>query len=227
MLINDLLWCVIGLLGGVITSFFFYKIGLHKKNIEYNILSETIVSKEIMLLDNIYISYDFDNNDDIYKSTVIFKNIGNTVIDKNDFGQNAPLSFATEGKIFLIMNSSKDIISNKNTDTILNENNIPVNFDYLEPKEEISYDIYHSGTLEILGHLKGGKISKKESPVPSHYSKYILISMIVINFLSIVLISHSIKKFIEFKNQQDDINVNQTTLIQKLFEYSQENNTEQ
>lgn len=165
---TNLFWCVMGLLGGLVTSIIFYYIGLKRKSLTYEITTTTLISNNASQLENLIISYNNKPIDNLYISNIKIINNGNCIIEKNDFVPLAPLSVTTTGKF---------IADSKNGMTLFTKNEynnvyplfrydeadvctgVIIAFDYISKKESITCTVFHTGSIEFGGKLKEGKIS--------------------------------------------------------------------
>lgn len=163
----NLFWCITGILGGAVLSFIishhFYVKGLKKRILTYNIsTSEVIKNYYIKNLDDIIIIYNSNIIDKLFVSHIRIKNIGNTIIEKQDFIPSHQLSISTSG-IFIRLPKDKELnFFNQENDIHLNfneENNcITLDFDCLCKTSLIYLTILHTDNINFDGILKDGKI---------------------------------------------------------------------
>lgn len=97
---SNLFWCIVGIIGGAIVSTIFYLASKKRKVISYKISTTTLISSKCSKLKKLKISYKNIEIDNLYVSTIKIKNIGNCIIENNDFAPSAPLSLKTD-EIFL------------------------------------------------------------------------------------------------------------------------------
>lgn len=76
---------------------------------------------EVNLIDELEIKYNTHKIKSLYSSSIVIRNTGNSIIDKNDFALSNPLSFITNGE-FLInsKNQSSLFTSNRNDSLAVN-----------------------------------------------------------------------------------------------------------
>lgn len=176
---SNLFWCIIGIVGGaifsLIISLIFFLVGLKRKKLNYNIQTFCLVSQKINQIKGLEVKYNSKEIENLYSSTITIKNIGNSVIEKQDVSPSCPLSLSTNG-VFLSkdFNDTNLYSSNKTNHvfasfTIDESNNearhIILNFEYMAKKEEWTCTVLHTGDITFNGVLKDGKISntaKKE-----------------------------------------------------------------
>lgn len=71
---SSALWGVIGLVGGIIVSSFFYFLGIKRKSLIYDITTTTLVSKNATQIEKLNITYDNKPIKNLYTSTIKIKN---------------------------------------------------------------------------------------------------------------------------------------------------------
>lgn len=163
---SSILWGIIGLIGGALTSLFFYSIGKKRKKISYYITTTTLVSCNATQINDLNIQYKEKPIQDLYTSTITFRNIGNCIIETSDFALSAPLSLITDGE-FLI---NRDLDTQMTTKDAPNQVSLHmemadgackksiIQFDYIPKKERMSFNVFHTGEIQVSGQLKDGKI---------------------------------------------------------------------
>lgn len=104
---SSALWGIIGLIGGFIISFIFYKISNKNKKIIYTKNSQTLITNNLSEIDGLNITYKSQPIMNLTSTTVIIKSIGKDIISMNDFGKATPFCITTTGKFLL----QDDIIS--------------------------------------------------------------------------------------------------------------------
>lgn len=176
---SNLFWCIIGIVGGavfsLIISLIFFLVGLKRKKLNYNIQTFCLVSKKINQIKGLEVKYNSKEIENLYSSTISIKNVGNSVIEKQDVSPSCPFSISTNG-VFLLnnvndtnlysSNKTNHVFASFNIDESNNETrHIILNFEYIAKKEEWTYTVLHTGDITFDGVLKDGKISniaKKE-----------------------------------------------------------------
>lgn len=159
---SSTLWGIISIISGILVSFFFYYIGKNKSSIVYTIKTQDLVLSEASDLEGLCVYYKNKPIKSLRVSTVNIGNTGNSLIVANDFS--LPLSIVTTGEFFLYLNNNivaPLLFGNLHLQFDSTESNnlkkILVKFDYIPKKASISYTIYHTGELSIIGKLKDGK----------------------------------------------------------------------
>lgn len=165
---SNLFWCIIGALFSLFISSLFYFIGIKRKRLTYSIKTFCLVSNKINQINGLEVKYNSNIIDDLYSSTITIKNIGNSVIEKQDFAPSCPISISTNGQFLVDETSATNLFSSNkannvnisfNTSENNVTNNIIINFDYLSKKEELTCSIFHTGKISFDdGVLKDGKI---------------------------------------------------------------------
>lgn len=168
---SSALWGIIGLIGGIIVSSFFYFISIKRKSLIYDITTTTLVSKNVTQIENLRIIYNNKPISNLYTSTIKIKNNGNSIIERSDFAPSAPLSLKTDGQFLINSDTGTKLLTENNCNSVYplietDENGICkktiINFDYISKKETISCTVFHTGTLSICGKLKDGKLKNNE-----------------------------------------------------------------
>ncbi len=165
---QNLFWCIIGILGGAVLSFIishhFYVKGLKKRILTYDISTRKVIDNfYIEKIDSIKITYDSNIIDKLFFSRIWVKNMGNTMIEKQDFVPSHQLSISTSG-IFIRFPKDYELSSFVNTENDIHlnfneENNcITFDFDYLSKTFLMYLNILHTDNINFDGILKDGKI---------------------------------------------------------------------
>lgn len=190
---SNLFWCIIGITGGAIASFFisyvFYFKGLTRKRISYDIKTFSIVSNKINQIKGLEVKYNSIEIENLYSSTITIRNIGNSIIRQQDLVPSCPISLSTSGQF---LNAKMEVIeshpANKKTQYNLsfeNKNNIcnyvKFDFDYIPKKAVITYSIFHTGNINFNGDLMEGDVV-----TPSENQHRRKIFNIILNILSII-----------------------------------------
>lgn len=176
---SNLFWCIIGIVGGAIASFLisyiFYFKGLTKKRISYDIKTSPIFSniKKIKGLEIKYNSIEIEN---LYFSEITIKNIGNSIIKKEDLVPSCPISVLTN-KQFSKNNIERieynSVCINANYEFSINQENncIKLDFDYIPKKAIIKFSLVHIGDIYFNGDLFDGEIisSKKNNHTKNYF----------------------------------------------------------
>ena len=166
---SNLFWCIMGIIGGAISSFlislyFYLKSFINKKILYSSMYLETVLSNSYYLGD--YFSpFDVDiiNKYD-YLALFEIRINGKSSIEANSFINKAPfrIHFNHESKI--VTNNINIKIVPSNPENIIsytiNNNDILINFECLGKGETILiYILYSDGEPELKGYLIDGKIS--------------------------------------------------------------------
>lgn len=169
---SNLFWCIVGIIGGavvsLIISLIFHLIGKTRKHISYTVKTSCLISNEISNINFLEVKYNDKKIDNLYVSKIVIKNIGNSIIEKNDFSTSNPLSINAL-KLVICNDDFKDktYMSKKNnvdwSFKLPSENSFSqllIDFDYIPKKGVINFNILHTNQIYIKGKLKDGTITK-------------------------------------------------------------------
>lgn len=164
---QNLFWCIVGMVGGAIlgflTNYYFYFKGLSKKVLKYEIDTVSIISSKINQIEGMEVKYKTKEIKDLYFSTIIIKNIGNTIIKSQDIVSSCPITVLTHDQF---LNSKIERVesnfANKNVKykLLINQMNncIKIDFDYIPKKSIIKFSLFHTGNIYLNGDLYDGEI---------------------------------------------------------------------
>lgn len=164
---SSILWGIIGLIGGFIISFIFYKLSNKKSKIVCIIDSNIIPKQYLNKTDNLDIAYLKEHNKKLIKTIIKIRLSNNIIVNKNDFGRATPFCIKVKGKFFV--NDINSIITyNFNPDNLLepkikNNSTILLDFDYLTKEDEITLVLLHTGALKVEGKLRNGSVINVDS----------------------------------------------------------------
>lgn len=184
---SSALWGIVGLIGGLLISLFFHFLEKTRKSLVFYIETSTLISNSVCKLAGLDINYDNKPITSLYYSTIQFKNNGNTIIKPTDFETSNPLSIVINRES---INSDIQIQILKendmnNTYYLINaiEDDICykaiIDFEYIPKKGTLSFMIYHSESISIVGKMQDGKLKDKES------LKWIIYLIYILTFLCI------------------------------------------
>lgn len=160
---SSILWGIIGLVGGFLVSLLFFTLSKKQRKISYSISTTPIIVKKITKISELVITYKNQNIDNLSTSYLKVKNIGNDTLEPNDFPELNKLSITTDG-VFLINSINELEITKSNkfmkmNPSLISPNKIELSFDYFDPKDEISFSVFHTGDIKVCGSIKNGKIT--------------------------------------------------------------------
>lgn len=149
---------VLGIIVGLGGSFFFYRKNKKVKKLIYRAETTVLISEDLSSYENLKILYNNENIDTLNSTTIKIRNIGNDIIEPKDFVPSMPIIIKTSDH-FLLQDFSKYKITCSDSKNRVNlekidESNFQVVFDYLNPKDEITIAILHTGDITITGDLK-------------------------------------------------------------------------
>lgn len=161
-------WGIIGLIGGFIVSFIFYKLSNKNKKILYTKNSQILVTNTLSEINGLNITYENYPIKDLTSTTITIKSVGKDIINMEDFGKATPFCIKTTEKFFLQSNINSIINKNSNPNNLIHpvvkdEATILLNFDYLSKEDEIVFVLLHTGTIDVDGKLKSGILLNKNS----------------------------------------------------------------
>ncbi len=196
---SSILWGIIGLVGGFLVSLLFFTLSKKHRKISYSISTTPIIVKKITKISELVITYKSKNIDNLSTSYIKIRNIGNDTLDVSDFPELNRLSLVTDG-VFLI-NSIDELEITKSdkfmkmNPSLISSNKIEISFDYFDPKNEITFSIFHTGDIKVCGSIKNGKIiNDTQIEKVNHYkTKFkenfplvLLLTWIIIYVLSLI-----------------------------------------
>lgn len=162
----NLIWCLAGIAGGAIVSFFisyfFYFKGLTKKRLTYEINTFCIISDKINQIEGLDVKYNSNEIKNLYSSTITIKNIGNSIIKEQDVVSLCPLSILTSGQFLkdksqYIESYPASKVSNYNL-SFCTDNCVKFIFDYIPQKAIIKFSLFHTDDISFKGDLMDGEI---------------------------------------------------------------------
>ena len=158
----------------------------------YRLFRQSIIFyvKQINQISELVVTYKNKSINNLSTSYIKIRNIGNDTLDVNDFPELNRLSLVTTG-VFLINSIDKLEITKsdkymKTNLSLISPNKIEISFDYFDPKNEISFSIFHTGHIIVCGSIKNGKMI--DNPQIAKIDHYKLIIRILIAILTIMLI---------------------------------------
>lgn len=183
----NLFWCITGIVGGAIISFlvsyFFYFKGLTKKRLTYEINTFCIVSDKVNQIKGLEVTYNSNEIDNLYSSTIIIKNIGNSIVKQQDMAPLCPISVSTSGKFLkpkneYIVSQPANKVSDYNL-SYINDSQINFNFDYIPQKAIIKFSLFHTDDIAFKGDLMDGEIVTPTENQKKQKQKRILLQIII------------------------------------------------
>lgn len=166
-MISNLFWCVMGIAGGAIISYIFYLKSQNRKRLTYEIKTFCIISNKINQIQGLEVKYNSREIENLYCSTITIRNIGNSIIKKQDLVPQCPISILTDGQLlnagsYYIESLPQNRITHYNLSSRENDgicNCIEFDFDYIPQKAIITYSLFHTGDIKFTGDLIDGKIT--------------------------------------------------------------------
>ena len=160
---SNILWGVLGILGGLIVSIIFFNLSRKTKRIQHEINSTLLVTDKMSEVKGLSIEFKGEPIPNMVSTDIVIMNTGNDTIEPLDFASKDPLSLKIDNGIFLIYNSANDFIDNNVNALIdlhlesLSSSTLKINFDYIEKGDVIILHLLHTGKVTVHGTLKKGK----------------------------------------------------------------------
>lgn len=186
-------------LSGIIFSIYFYIKGKKKKKLAFYSESTILISEKLNEYENLKISYNDENISSLTSTIVRIKNIGTDIVEPSDLIPSSPLIITTTEK-FLFNDTSqyKFFKTNKKNGVSLNkidDNSIQVIFEFLNPKDEISITVLHTGDITMNGELKTNPVKNYTAKKYENYEikynhdddTYIPSSSLLVKFISLIM----------------------------------------
>lgn len=212
---SNILWSLISIIASLSISYLFYKLSLKKKSITYDITTSCLISKEIVDINGLSVSYNSSALESLNQSTIKIKNSGNTIIDKNDIAPKTPISISTKGKFLYNMptiqlsNDDDNIVLKFEVDEVGTCSSAIIDFDFISKKQTIEFSVLHTKNIKLNGRIKDGDIIEiGNSNITVNDSKTIfnfgqkIIPAIIFSFIACFVLSIIIST-ISYQKQSD------------------------
>lgn len=159
---------IFGALGTIFTIYSYIKNRKIKKLI-FNTESTVLISESVTEYENLKIIYNNESIKSLTSTIVRIKNTGSDLVLPSDLAPSSPIIIKTTEK-FLLKEISKYDINSSNSKNIvklspLGETSLQVLFDFLNPKDEISITLLHTGDVYVEGDLI-------TNPITNHTKNY-------------------------------------------------------
>ena len=187
---SSALWGIIGLFGGILGTMFFHIIDKKKRVLSYSIDTVSLVTKKISKIPDLEITFKGKKIENLSSSTIRIGNSGNELIEASDFASLSPLRIEVEsGEFFITEESMKATMESQNQNIDLKveykDGALEIVFEYLNPKSEFEFTIWHTGDLKVCGDLKNGKL-KREAMKNSIRANRIIKSVLTITVATLI-----------------------------------------
>lgn len=195
---SPLAWLALAIIAivSLILAIYYGKKSNKKKKLQYSITSNPLITDSMSNIDGLYVSIDGIQIENLSSTTIFFSNIGNDNIDFSDFSTEKPLVIKVKDGIFTNLKSIDSYVHHrhlKNKNNVncseLNNNQVIINFEYLNPKDNFYTTFLHTGTIEVQGILKKGVVAPKESKTVNPIRKPIVINLLLILFFALLCFS--------------------------------------
>lgn len=150
--------CLVGALFSLIIALFIHFIELKQKKLSYKIKTDCIISNKIKDIKGIEAKYNATEINHLYLSTITFKNIGNSIVEKTDFSQSDPISILTDGEFLFneACNNTLPVFVNTETRKVCNK--MILDFEFLSKKDTLLCTFVHTGNIEVSVTEKTAKL---------------------------------------------------------------------
>lgn len=196
---SSALWGIIGLIGGIVISAFFYFLGIKRKSLIYDITTTILVSKNATQIEKLNITYENKPIKNLYTSTIKIKNNSNSIIEPNDFAPSVPLSLITKGEFLVFSNTGVKLFSENTSNNVyplfeVDDNivcqKVIIHFDYIAKKETISCTVFHTDSLSVSGKIKDGKLEEnsKKTNLIKYFIRGIIFGLITSYIFSSIIL---------------------------------------
>lgn len=159
---SNIFWNVVSFIGGLIITSIFFVLSLKKRKLSYSKTTTPIIVKKTSKVSDLVITYKGKNIDDLSSSYIQIKNIGNETLEEKDFPELSKLRIVTDGEFFINTVDELEITSSNKSIKIypllVSIHEIQLHFDYLDPKDTIYCNVFHTHNIDVLGHIKHGKL---------------------------------------------------------------------
>lgn len=192
---SSALWGIIGLVGGVIVSFIFHKIGLERKKLIYTIDSKALITNNLSDINGLNITYNSHQIKNLVSTTLNIKSTGKDIIEMNDFAKSSPLCIKTDGKFLFKDNINSSITKNTNSTNNItlsitdNDTTIQLVYDYFKRNDIITINLLHTGKITVDGVLKKGTVTHSNSIDKKNISDFINILGLTLGILFIIIVA--------------------------------------
>lgn len=145
---------------GVVLAFIFYFKSKSKKKLIYHIRSFNLINEEISELNELEVIYKEKKIKNLTISKVALWNSGNITIDKTDIVSLDKLKITTADEVEVFEAEVISQVDPTNNFTLnKGDNEIELNFDYIDPNQGCAIKLYHTGKnssdISLTGKIKG------------------------------------------------------------------------
>ena len=161
-----ILGTVFGLFG-IIISIYAYRKSKKTKKLTVNSESTILISEKLSQYENLKISYNSEDISSLTSTIVKIKNIGTDIVEPSDLIPSSPIIVNTTQKFLLNDSSQYEIYTSNNKNKVslvkINESSLQLMFEFLNPKDEITISLLHTGSITVSGDLKTNPIKNYTS----------------------------------------------------------------
>jgi hypothetical protein len=185
---TDIIGVTIGILGiviGIVVSYYFYKKSVRIKEPVYSIKSNNVISGSQSKYERLRVLYEDTEIENFTVSKILFFNQGSETITRQDIETSSPLRISCKNCDFLDI-STLQVNKPSNNFDILQEatERVLISFEYLDKNQGGVIQVIHTGLssedLEVYGDIKGvEKLSQIDSKQLE--SKKLILSMPFVN----------------------------------------------
>lgn len=146
-------------IAGIVAGIFLYYAGKRGALLQYKKFSTPLLTEKMNNSSGTNMSINGKPVNSLILTTIEFTNIGNKPIRSSDFASQKPLHINIKGNYY----GHSVSVGNQDLVPSLDEKNMNIYFEGLQPTEFCSVKIYHDGTLTVSGNLTTGKMVEYRS----------------------------------------------------------------
>ena len=152
---NPYIWAALSFItvASILLSIYFGLKSIPKKKFLSAYREQTIVSKQMPLLDKLTVLYDHKPIDTLSVTRFCIWNAGNATINYSDLAKNNPLYISSADDSCKIIECQLISITDasNNATCLLSENQIDITFDYFDSMDGVLLEIIHTGSpIQII-----------------------------------------------------------------------------
>lgn len=159
---SSVFWGIIGLIGGILTSYVFFRLSRKEKILSCDQYSTTLITDNLSKMKGLRITFAGEPISDLVSTSLRLNNVGGDTIESTDLAVASPLQMRTTGKFMVLEDANSFLISSEKSCSFklvqIDSQTIRIEFDYLGVGDEVYIKAFHTGDLTLTGDLKRGKI---------------------------------------------------------------------
>lgn len=167
------IWTVVSIIATLIVSHIYHKKSDKIKKLSITYLSSEIVSESLTHNTKLQFLYAGQEITSLTNSTIKICNIGSDIVEDDDFYQGTPITIKASCPLLPDINDCLKITSSNTKASVqlkqTDNQTLVLIFEAIRPKDIITLNLTHSGTLSIDAALKSGKTyiseTKPDAPI--------------------------------------------------------------